>query len=274
MIIKLGSTGETVKLVQEKLGIPQTGIFNSTMDTAVKKWQAANSLKPDGIVGPKTLAKLGLSRSTANEQKDLSESNLLNRLKGYVPVDVLTQLSKNSNKIDVNSRVRLAHFLSQCHHESGGFKRVYENLNYSAESLKKLFPKYFPGNLSDTYENKPELIASRIYANRMGNGDEASGDGWRYRGRGYIQLTGKYNYDKFSRYIGEDVVKNPELVATKYPLASAMFFFESNKIWSICDGGADESVIQRVTKKINGGFIGLADRVKYFKKYYELLSIR
>ncbi len=160
----------------------------------------------------------------------------------------------------------------QCGHESGNFKAVSENLNYSADGLKKIFGKYFPGNLNESYARKPEKIAARVYASRMGNGDEASGDGFKFRGRGYIQLTGKNNYTNFSKFIGEDCVANPDLVATKYPLASAGFFFDSNKLWAICDRGADDATVTAVTKRVNGGTIGLADRIKHFKEYHNLLK--
>jgi putative chitinase len=175
-------------------------------------------------------------------------------------------------KFGISNPLRLAHFLSQCGHESGGFKAVSENLNYSAKGLQGTFGKYFPGNLADLYARQPEKIASRVYASRMGNGDEASREGWNYRGRGYIQLTGKSNYTAFTKFIGEDCIANPDLVATKYPLASAAFFFDSNKLWAICDKGADDAAVTAVTKRVNGGTIGLADRIKHFKEYYNLLK--
>ena len=138
--------------------------------------------------------------------------------------------------------------------------------------LKKIFGKYFPGNLNESYAKQPEKIASRVYGNRMGNGDEASKEGYKFRGRGYIQLTGKANYTKFTQFIGEDCVENPDLVATKYPLASAAFFFDSNKLWAICDKGADDATVTSVTKRVNGGTLGLSDRIKHFKEYYNLLK--
>jgi putative chitinase len=150
---------------------------------------------------------------------------------------------------------------------------VNENLNYSAKGLMGTFKKYFPTeDLAKKYEKKPELIAARVYANRMANGDEASKDGFKFRGRGFIQLTGRDNYTKFSKFIGEDCVNGSDLVATKYPLASAAFFFDSNKLWSICDKGADEATVTAVTKRVNGGTIGLSDRLKHFKEYYALLA--
>jgi len=196
----------------------------------------------------------------------------LEKLKGHIPESVLTQIPEVAGKFNITSALRLAHFLAQCGHESGGFKIVKENLNYSSERLKVIFPKYFPGNLSESYSRNPEKIASKVYGGRMGNGDELTKEGFKFRGRGYIQLTGKQNYSAFAKFIGEDTVTNPDLVATKYPLASAAFFFNSNKLWSICDRGADDATVTAVTKRVNGGTIGLSDRIKHFKEYYNLLK--
>lgn len=196
----------------------------------------------------------------------------LQKLKGHIPETVLTQLPDTIIKHNINSSLRLAHFLAQCGHESGGFKILTENLNYSAEGLKKIFNKYFPGNLNESYARKPDKIASRVYGNRMGNGDESSKDGWTYRGRGYIQLTGKDNYKAFDTTVEENILTNPDLIITKYPLMSAAWFFTKNKIWEVCDKGADDATVTAVTKKVNGGVIGLDDRIKHFKEYYNLLK--
>ena len=167
---------------------------------------------------------------------------------------------------------RVAGFLAQIAHESGGFNAVVENLNYSAKGLMGIFKKYFPNaKLALQYERKPEKIASLVYGNRMGNGPESSMDGFTYRGRGYIQLTGKSNYSLFDKTVPENIVADPDLVATKYPLASAAFFFNNNKLWSICDRGADVATVTAVTKRVNGGTIGLPDRIKHFNEYYKLL---
>jgi putative chitinase len=166
----------------------------------------------------------------------------------------------------------LAHFLAQCGHESGGFKATQENLNYSADGLKKIFPKYFPGNIAESYARNPEKIASKVYGGRMGNGGEETKEGYKFRGRGYIQLTGKENYTSFAKSIGEDTVANPDLVATKYALASAGWFFSKNGLNAIADKGADDATVTAVTKRVNGGTIGLPDRIKHFKEYYHLLA--
>ncbi len=162
--------------------------------------------------------------------------------------------------------------MSQCAHESINLESVSENLNYSADGLKKIFSKYFSGNSADSYARKPEKIANKVYASRMGNGNEASGDGWKHRGRGFIQLTGKSNYSDFDKYVSDSILKNPELVATKYPLESAAFFFNKNGLWTICDKGADKTTVTLVTKRVNGGTTGLEDRLKYFNKFYSLLK--
>ena len=196
----------------------------------------------------------------------------LTKLKGHIPDTVIAQIPDAMSKFNITTPLRLCHFLAQCSHESGGFKAVQENLNYSADGLKKIFPKYFPGVLAESYARNPEKIASKVYGGRMGNGDEATKEGFKFRGRGYIQLTGKDNYTKFTKFIGEDCVANPDLVATKYPLASAAFFFDSNKLWSICDKGADDATVTAVTKRVNGGVLGLNDRIKHFKEFYSLLK--
>jgi len=166
--------------------------------------------------------------------------------------------------------VRAAHFFAQTSHETGGFKAFAENLNYSADGLKNIFGKYFPGNLNELYTRNPEKIANRVYGSRMGNGDEKSGDGYKFRGRGALQLTGKENYKAFSDYLKKpEIMTNPDLVATTYSFESAMFFFDKNKLWSICDQGINDTSILTLTKRINGGTHGLADRSEKTKKYYE-----
>ena len=195
----------------------------------------------------------------------------LNKLKGHIPDKVIEQIPGVINTFKIDTAVKLAHFLAQCGHESGGFRVVNENLNYSAKGLQGIFKKYFPTPvLAEQYQRKPEKIANRVYASRMGNGDEASGEGFKYRGRGYIQLTGKQNYTAFGKAIGVDIAANPDLVATKYPLLSAAWFFSKNCL-SKCKDASDASVLA-VTKCVNGGTIGLADRQKHFKEYYHLLA--
>jgi putative chitinase len=198
---------------------------------------------------------------------------MIEKLNGKLPQAVLNELPLVMEKFGISNPTRLAHFLSQVAHESGNFKFVNENLNYGAKGLMGIFKKYFPTQaLATAYERKPEKIANKVYASRMGNGDEASGEGYKFRGRGYIQLTGKDNYKAFSDFIGEDCVANPDLVATKYPLTSAAFFFHKNKLWDICDKGHSHEIVTAVTKRVNGGIIGLDDRIKHFEEYNNLLA--
>jgi putative chitinase len=169
--------------------------------------------------------------------------------------------------------VRAAHFFAQTAHETGGFKAFSENLNYSADGLQKIFGKYFPGLLEESYARNPEKIANRVYADRMGNGSEASGDGWKYRGRGALQLTGKANYKAFSDYLKNPLImEQPDLVAGELAFESAMFFFDKNKLWDICDKGVTKESILALTKRINGGTHGLADREEKTFKYHGFLK--
>ena len=169
---------------------------------------------------------------------------------------------------------RAAHFFGQTAHETGGFKAFSENLNYGAKGLRGIFGKYFPTDaVALQYERKPEKIANRVYASRMGNGPEASGDGWKYRGRGALQLTGKSNYEAFAKFCNRpDVMTNPDLVATELAFESAMFFFERNKLWAICDQGVNDATILSISKKVNGGTHGLEDRKAKTKTYFSQLS--
>ena len=198
------------------------------------EYQKANSLTPDGVIGPKTAETLRL--------------NL-----GILTIE------------------NLAHFLGQLHHECG-FEVDVENLNYSAAGLLKTFPKYFKTKaMANLYARQPEKIANKVYANRMGNGDEASGDGWRFRGRGAIQLTGKNNFTAFAKFqMDPNILLNPSLVSTKYFWESAMFYFQRNNLFSICVIVNDLSIFT-VSKAINGGVNGLADRVEKTNNYYNML---
>jgi len=202
-------------------------------------------------------------------EKMISASNLSTK----VPVAVMAEITSIIERFNMTSPLRLAHFLAQAAHESGNFKFLKENLNYSADSLLKVFPKYFKDKATaDKYARKPQMIANKVYASRMGNGDEASGDGFRFRGRGYIQLTGKDNYKAFSNFIGEDCIANPDLVSDKYPLVSASWFFDKNNLWTICDKGASDEVVTAVTKRVNGGTNGITDRLSKFKLFNESLT--
>lgn len=197
----------------------------------------------------------------------------LDKLKGHVPDKVLEQIPGIQEKFGLTTGLRLAHFLAQAGHESGGFKVTNENLNYSAKGLQGIFKKYFPSEaVALDYAKKSQKIANRVYGGRMGNGNEASGDGFKFRGRGYIQLTGRDNYKAFDAAVDDAILDNPDLVATKYPLASAAWFWNKNKLNQLADKGNAPEVVTMITKRVNGGTIGLADRQKHFNEYYSLLK--
>lgn len=198
----------------------------------IQRFQSKYGLLADGIIGQKTLLKI-----------------------------------KEVYCIDTNEQV--AHLVGQCDHETGGFRTFEENLNYSAEALIRTWPRHFNSENAQDYARKPEKIANRAYANRMGNGDEASGDGWKYRGRGAIQLTGKFNVQAFAIAEGEDFVNYPEKILN-YFFEPAIFFFDRAQIWDLARR-MDDGAIFAVTRKINGGTHGIADRMAKTKKYFGMM---
>ncbi len=280
MILKIGSRGEDVKKLQQKLGLSADGVFGPGTEKAVKKWQIDNDLGADGIVGEGTWNKMFGSQQLITEPSVPASKPVasvgglkLDKLRGHIPDSVIAQIPETAEKFGLNTPLRLAHFLAQCGHESGGFRVVNENLNYSAKGLMGIFKKYFPTqSLAEQYQRKPEAIASKVYGGRMGNGPESTKEGFKFRGRGYIQLTGKDNYTAFGKAINEDMTANPDKVATHYPLLSAAWFFTKNGLHKIADQGASDTVVTQITKRVNGGTIGLADRIKHFKEYYHLLA--
>ena len=279
MLLKVGSRGDDVKKLQSKLGLGADGVFGPGTEKEVKKWQIEHDLTPDGLVGDGTWAKMfGESTtpvSVITEPAPLPNGTglKLEKLRGHVPDAVIAMIPDTAAKFGINTPLRLAHFLAQCGHESGGFKATQENLNYSSKGLMGIFKKYFPTEaLANQYQRKPEAIASRVYGGRMGNGAEATKEGYKFRGRGYIQLTGKENYTAFGKSINEDICANPDKVASNYALLSAAWFFSKNGLHKIADTGSSDQVVTQITKRVNGGTIGLADRIKHFKEYYSLLA--
>jgi putative chitinase len=278
MLLKKGDNNEQVKQLQVKLHLDPVGNFGPKTEEAVKLWQSAHGLTADGIVGDKTWAMImGEEEHPAVQQQVAAVANStglkLQNLKGHIPDSVIAMIPAVAEKFQIDSALRLAHFLAQCGHESGGFRLTKENLNYSAKGLNGIFKKYFPTLESALpYERKPEKIANKVYGGRMGNGPEASGDGAKFCGRGFIQLTGKDNYTAFGKAIGVDVAANPEKVATDYALLSAAWFFNKNKLHIMADGGASDAVVTSITKRVNGGTIGLPDRIKHFNEFYKLLA--
>ena len=186
------------------------------------------------------------------------------------PEDLAEALTESFDKYEINTVNRAAGFLAQCGHESAGFTVLKENLNYSAEGLTKIFKKYFPTlESAQPYARNPEKIANKVYANRMGNRDEASGDGYRFRGRGCIQLTGHANYFHAGQACGEDFVMQPDLVATpRYAAMTAGWFWDTHKL----NQYADRQDFLMMTKKINGGTIGLDDRIRHINHALDILN--
>jgi len=279
MLLKLGSEGEDVKKLQIKLGVDPIGKFGPKTDAAVKAWQSANGLTADGIVGDGTWSKMfgeGVTSAPTVITEPAPAPSVgglkLEKLKGHIPDAVIAQIPDTASKFQINTPLRLAHFLAQCGHESGGFRATQENLNYSAKGLAGIFKKYFPTEAAAApYARQPIKIASKVYGGRMGNGPESTQEGYKFRGRGYIQLTGKENYTAFGKSINEDICSNPDKVAANYALLSAAWFFNKNGLHKMADEGATDTVVTKITKRVNGGTIGLADRIKHFKEYYSLL---
>lgn len=267
-MLKIGSKGNLVKQLQEKLGVTADGDFGPMTEKSLKEWQTKNGLTSDGVAGPITLSKMGIEIPTIKKE-DLK----LDKLKGQIPDAVISEIAMIADKFGIITNLRLCHFLAQCSTESGNFKLTLENLNYSTSGLMKIFPGYFPGNLAESYAHQPEKIASRVYGSRMGNGDEPSKEGWKFRGRGFLQVTGKQNYQILGDFLNVDLVSNPDLVATTYPLSSAAHFFYKNNLWPICDEGLSEEVVTRVSRRVNGGDNGLQHRKSEFKRFEKLLLV-
>jgi putative chitinase len=183
-----------------------------------------------------------------------------------------TNLGDILPEYDIDTPKRVAAFMAQCGHESGGFTLLQENLNYSAKGLVGTFKKYFPTEAhAKPYERNPQMIANRVYANRMGNGDEASGEGWYFRGRGIVQITGKNNYTKCSQSLFENnmLVENPDLLLeVEYAIHSACWFWSAARLNELADIGD----IKTMTKRINGGYIGLEDRINHYNHAIEILT--
>jgi len=296
-ILQRGSKGPAVLALQQRLkdlGFDTNGVdgnFGPGTEAAVRAFQKARGLGVDGKVGPNTNAALQPAAASGGEASGGTEAEAssdptnaattpadagspnLAGLSGKLPDFVIAQIPATAAEFGITSNLRLAHFLAQCALESTGFTATVENLNYSAGRIPQVFGKYFKNVDPAGYAHNPQKLGSRVYANRMGNGDEASGDGFKFRGRGYIQLTGKDNYTSFSSFVGEDCVAEPDLVATKYPLASAAFYFSSNKIWLICDQGGGDGTVRRVSAAVNGNPPNaVAERTRNFKKFIQALT--
>lgn len=189
---------------------------------------------------------------------------------GHIPGLIYQQLDAIPT---IDGPKRMSNFLGQCAIECHNFTRFTENLNYSATGLLTTFSKYFKDVATAAeYAKQPERIANKVYSQRMGNSDEQSGDGWKYRGRGCLQITGKHNYELFFTSIGLAPDTNPDLVAGIYSLVSAGWFFSTNHLWTICDQGVDIATITTITHKVNGGENGIQDRIDKTHYFYNLLT--
>jgi putative chitinase len=207
---------------------------------------------------------------------------MLEKLQNKLPTSIVAELQSVQIFTDtptplrlLNTPLRLAHFLAQTHYESGGFNYIEENLNYSAKRLMEVFPKQFKNINPHDYAHDPERIANHVYANRMGNGNEASGDGYKYRGRGYLQLTGRKNYEQFFICAGLQPHSNPDLVANSCALASAAWFFDTNQLWKWCDVGSSDRAVLNVAMRVSDGthgINGIKRRIELFNFYYGLLQ--
>lgn len=269
MLLKNGSKGSDVAKLQNKLGLKADGIFGPATEASVRKYQKENGLVADGIVGMKTWNMMFPNSNAFN----------IEAAKPLIPAKVYEELVGLYKKYGITSKLRLAHFLSQCAHESGNFTRVRENLNYSYERLIEIFRYRLDTNrdgklskseldFARSIANNPREIGNFVYANRMGNHRE---NGFEMRGRGFLQTTGVDNVREFGNHIGYDLVSNPDLIATKFPLESAAFFFSKNNLWKICDKGSSTAVITELTRRINGSTNGLIDRINKFNYYYSRL---
>jgi putative chitinase len=271
MLLKRGSRGDEVKKLQDRLGLKSDGDFGPRTEEGVKTFQRNNNLPVTGVVNVITWNALFPSPV----QKNVID---VNQLTGLISPDVIKQIPLVIDLFKINTPLRVSHFLAQCAQESWNFREVYENLNYGAKALRTVFPRYFTTDaMAAEYARQPEKIANYVYddANRSARGklgNTSPGDGWRYRGRGFIQLTGKNNYAAFNRFVDEDVVANPDLVATKYPLVSAGWFWDITKLNATADKGSSEADVRAVTLIVNGGTHGLPARINYFNRFHDRLK--
>ena len=293
--VKRGSTNATaIKELQKKLNklgynLGEDGIFGKNCESAVKDFQQKNKLGVDGKVGDNTWSAIDAAirsknetatQLPSNENKPIEGDELISKanlkaILGNTPDDVIDKyhgpLNEAMSRFNINTPLRMAHFISQLAHESNGFKARQESLYYSsAERLQKIFGKYFKTiEEAQAFTKNSQLVANRVYANRMGNGGEASGDGFKYRGHGLIQLTDRENYTNCSRAIGIDILSDPELLVNdpSASVLSAVWYWDSRN----CNNAADTDDVKLVTKKINGGFIGLKHRKEILERAKQVL---
>jgi len=280
MLLKKGSTGDDVKKLQTKLGLTSDGTFGSGTETAVKKWQLDNGLTSDGIVGDGTWSKMFGSVVSETVPVTTSGSLDLNKLKGKIPQPIFDILPEAFSKYGINTILRASHFLGQLAHESGDFTIKTESMNYTTPSrIVDIWPSRFNLDGSGNKKNangfikNQELLAEAVYGGRMGNNNP--GDGFRFRGGGFMQLTGKEAYQGYAKYLGKTVEETADLLRSdnKFALDAACWEYVINKkLNPVADLGLTEEIIVRITKKINGGTIGLDDRRTKVKRFYSILA--
>ena len=276
MLLKKGDNNEQVKQLQVKLHLDPVGNFGPKTEEAVKIWQTAHGLTADGIVGDKTWAMIMGEESHPVVQQAVAVANStglkLEKLKGHIPDAVIAMIPAVAQKFQIDSALRLAHFLAQCGHESGGFRLTKENLNYSALRLTQVFPKKFASleAAKKAVSSGTKGIAEAIYGMRKDLGNTEVGDGGKFFGRGIIQLTGKANYTAYSKAIDKpEILINPDLLAEpEDAILSAGWFWKTNGLNFLADKG-DLTV---VTKRINGGTHGLAERITNTNKAFSVLT--
>jgi putative chitinase len=252
---------DSIKLIQKKLGLTSDGNFGPKTELAVKNFQGQNRLIPTGIVDNNTWVKMGLNKTS---DKPFISIGQVKRLTGISNDDIVSEITEELNyvsrKFNINTKLRLSHFLAQILHESDKFRLVKENLYYSTKGLLTTFKKYFKTEeVASQYAKKPNKIANKVYANRMGNGSPESNDGARFIGRGYIQITGRNNYTKLSNDLNIDFLSKPELLEEiKYAMLSAGWYWNVNNLNIL----ADRDDLDSITRVINGGTNGLSHRAE------------
>ncbi len=272
MILKIGSAeAEAIKAVQRKLGLVEDGSFGPKTEMAVREYQRKNNLPIDGIVTELLASMLGINIVLLINPTYQLTVGSLKLVSGMNNITLLSEITKELNltliKYKIDTPLRVAHFISQILHESGNFTITKENMNYSTKRLLEIFGKYFPNaTIAEQYARQPEKIANKVYGNRMGNGPISTNDGYNYRGRGYIQCTGLDSYKALSTDLGVDFITHPELLETvKYACLSAGWEWDKSRLNLLADKGNTDEIITNITKKINGGYNGLEDRINKFR---------
>ncbi len=282
MLLKKGSTGDLVKKLQEKLGLTADGVFGFLTENSVKDWQSKNGLIPDGLVGEKTLDKLGISERNSETSTPQIQDIQVNfeALSGKVPASILALLPEAFLKYGINTDLEASHFLAQIAHESGEFTIKTESMKYTTpQRIVDIWPSRF--NLdgsggkknANEYTKNEEKLAEAVYGGRMGNNNP--GDGFRFRGGGFLQLTGKDAYKEYAAYLGKSVEETADLIRSDnyYALDSALWEYCINmKLNVVASTGTSQDVVKKISRTVNGGLIGIDERIEKFNKYYSLLS--